>query len=191
MKRHRKESGRLQAKRRSLKQILLSQAPVRMNWSCRHLDLGLLAYRAVRQYISVVWGTPICGTPLAVLAWMEAGVSSNHAEARVHGNLKHRPSLYSDQKHKLLKSHILWTGFHSKLSTIDAEGLNSFLYFLPQYALFLARNVNEQWHVYHGKFCGFCLSHHESAYVYPHTDVWTLFSDQLWAPKQSSKHQET
>ena len=33
-------------------------------WSCQHLDFGLLASRAVREYISVVLSHPVCGNLL-------------------------------------------------------------------------------------------------------------------------------
>ena len=100
---------------------------LRMNWSCRHLGLGLLAYRAMTQYISVVWGTQS-----VVLHYGSPSMNGSRSIFLAHrskGSWEFKTQtlslLWPEAQATKKISHILWTGFHSKLSTIDAEGFKT------------------------------------------------------------------
>lgn len=85
-----KEHGGLPATTRSQKkqERILPQEPLQRTWLCWHLDFRLLASGTVREWISVVWATPL-GAPcysspsrLTQVPWRTNGITHGCSEKR-------------------------------------------------------------------------------------------------------------
>ena len=62
---------------------ILPVAPTEGPWPCQHIDIGLLASRTMKQYISVVLSPPVIGT----LLWKPLGTALIHQRARLSPNV--------------------------------------------------------------------------------------------------------